>query len=308
MSIVILRKSTIVLKRASQASLRTMHLAGSLVAPDLTARHAARLMSTPFDTGRRHARDADDGGAQHKWIMIDGQRIATYHWGDPATQPCVLLAHGWSSHALRFLPWVRALRDAGHAVIGFDQHGHGRSGKGPNSLVGFIRTLSAIADSHGPFAAVIGHSMGATATMVALADGMVARRVVLVAPVADPGSVTLRFTRMMGMTPGIAPRIQHVLETQWGVSIRQLTAYLRVPALATPALIVHDLADAEVPWEDGESYARHWPGARLVSTSELGHNRIVNDPGTIDAGLRFLRGEVVGERVVSSPNLPFGVA
>jgi len=31
-------------------------------------------------------------------------------------------------------------------------------------------------------------------------------------------------------------------------------------------------------------------------------------PATIDAGLRFLRGESVGERVVSSPNLPFGVA
>jgi len=63
-----------------------------------------------------------------------------------------------------------------------------------------------------------------------------------------------------------------------------------------------------VPWEEGESYARHWPGARLLSTSGLGHSRIVNDAATIDAGLRFLRGEVVGERVTSSPNLPFGVA
>jgi hypothetical protein len=72
--------------------------------------------------------------------------------------------------------------------------------------------------------------------------------------------------------------------------------------------VIHDLDDREVPWEEGESYARHWPSARLLSTEGLGHSRIVNDPATLDAGLRFLRGETVGERVVSSRNLPFGVA
>jgi pimeloyl-ACP methyl ester carboxylesterase len=73
-------------------------------------------------------------------------------------------------------------------------------------------------------------------------------------------------------------------------------------------LIVHDLADREVPWAEGERYARHWPDARLLTTTGLGHHRVVDDAGVIDAGLRFLRGEVVGDRVVSSPNLPFGFA
>ena len=58
----------------------------------------------------------------------------------------------------------------------------------------------------------------------------------------------------------------------------------------------------------GECYARAWHGSRLLSTVGLGHNRIVDDAGVIEAGLRFLRGEAVGERVVSSPNLPYGIA
>ena len=33
-----------------------------------------------------------------------------------------------------------------------------------------------------------------------------------------------------------------------------------------------------------------------------------DDAAVIEASLRFLAGEVVGERVVSSPNLPFGMA
>src|SRR5690606_25377202 len=75
-----------------------------------------------------------------------------------------------------------------------------------------------------------------------------------------------------------------------------------------PALVVHDLCDREVPWEEGERYARFWPGARLLSTHGLGHNRIVDDPAVIGTALAFLRGDTVGERVVSTTALPYGIA
>jgi hypothetical protein len=35
---------------------------------------------------------------------------------------------------------------------------------------------------------------------------------------------------------------------------------------------------------------------------------IADDHGVIAAASRFVRGETVGERVVSSPNLPYGFA
>jgi pimeloyl-ACP methyl ester carboxylesterase len=292
----------------SLAMLRTVNRFGGQFAPDATARRAARLLCTPFASGRLRARDADDGGALRSDIEIGARRVAVYRWGDAQAQPRVLLAHGWSSYALRFLPWVRALRAAGYAVVAFDQPGHGRSDAGRCTMACFARTLRGVAHRLGPFEAVVGHSMGGAATMLALADGAQAKRVVLVAPAADPDAATRRFARKVGLVGGIVPRIQRHLEVQTGVTVHDLTAHVRAPSLAVPALIIHDLADAEVPWEEGESYARHWPGARLLSTSGLGHSRIVNDAATIDAGLRFLRGEVVGERVPSSPNLPFGIA
>lgn len=301
-------KSTSVLNTMSLAMLRAANRLGGQLAPDATARRAARLLCTPFADGRERARAADEGGARREDLKIGGRRVAAYHWGDTTAQPRVLLAHGWSSYALRFLPWVRALRDAGYAVIGFDQPGHGFSDAGRCTLACFARTLRGVADRFGPLDAIVGHSMGGTATMLALADGSVARRAVLIAPAADPDATTARFARRVGLVGGIVPRIQRCLEVQTGVSVRELTAHLRVRSLSVPALVIHDLADTEVPWEEGESYARHWPGARLLSTTGLGHSRIVNDPASIDAGLRFLRGEAVGERVVSSPNLPFGVA
>lgn len=308
MSTVISTKSTIVRKSVALALLRSTNLVGAQLAPDATARRAARLLCTPFAAGRQRARAAGDGGAVRDGIEADGRRVAVYHWGDAATQPRVLLAHGWSSYALRFLPWVQALRAAGYAVVAFDQPGHGRSDAGSCTLVCFARTLRALADRHGPFEAMVGHSMGGAAVMLALADGAVARRAILIAPAADAGDAIARFTRRIGLVGGMLPRIHRLLEARTGVAMRELAAHVRAPALGVPALVVHDLADPEVPWEEGESYARHWPGARLLSTAGLGHSRIVNDPATIDAGLRFLRGETVGARVVSSPNLPYGVA
>ena len=308
MPIAIGRNSTTVRNVLSLAMLRAANRIGGQFAPDATARRAARLLCTPFAAGRVRARDASDGGAVRGHLVIDGRRVATYQWGDLQSQPRVLLAHGWSSYALRFLPWVRALRDAGYAVITFDQPGHGNSDAGRCTLACFARTLQRVADRYGPFDAIVAHSMGGTAAMLAMADGAEAKRAVLIAPAADPDAATTRFARQVGLVDGIVPRIQRHLEAQTGVGVRDLAAHVRVPALAVPALIVHDLADSEVPWEEGESYARHWPGARLISTEGLGHNRIVNDPATIEAGLRFLRGETVGELVPSSPNLPFGIA
>lgn len=308
MRVAVKPNSTTVLKKMTLVMLRASNRIGGQFAPDATARHAARLLCTPFASGRLRARAAENGGAMRDDIEVDGRRVALYRWGDVQAQPRVLLAHGWSSYALRFLPWVHALRDAGYAVIAFDQPGHGFSEEGRCTMACFARTLHRVAGRFGPLEAIIGHSMGGAAAMLALAEGAVAKRAVLIAPAADPDAATTRFARKVGLVSGIVPRIQRHLEMHTGVTVRDLTAHLRAPSLAMPALIIHDLADTEVPWEEGEIYARHWPDARLLSTSGLGHSRIVNDRATIDAGLRFLRGEAVGERVVSSRNLPFGIA
>ena len=97
-------------------------------------------------------------------------------------------------------------------------------------------------------------------------------------------------------------------ERRIGIGFVEFQAHCNAPRIARPALIVHDLDDREVPWAEGERYARYWADSRLLSTQGLGHNRIADDDGVIASAMRFLRGESVGERVVSSANLPFGFA
>jgi pimeloyl-ACP methyl ester carboxylesterase len=290
------------------AAIRAGFTIGGTFAPKATARRAARWFGTPSAAARARSMTVDDAGAEHGHVDVGNERIATYAWGDPSTQPIVLLAHGWSSYGLRFVPWVRPLRAAGCAVVAFDQVGHGRSSGATSNLPQFVRHLRAVALHFGNPTAVIGHSMGGAATAIALSEGLPAERALLIAPAADLAAALTRFTRLVGVPSFLQRRVSRAVEDAADVRFANILMHPQVPRISQPALIVHDIDDADVPWEEGERYARYWPAARLLSTEGLGHHRILVDAGVMAAGLRFLSGDTVGERIVSSPNLPYGVA
>lgn len=306
-------KSTIVRSKKSSGISTTKRLLmrlrlelASLLAPRATARYAADLFTTPLPGSRERATQSPLFGAQRDQIEVDGEQIALYHWGNTATQPIVLFSHGWSSFGLRVSSWLDALREAGFAVVAFDQVAHGLSSGRHATLPDFGRITTAVARHLGKVDTLIGHSLGGTASALALAEGIGVRRAVLIAPAADARAATERFANMLGLSERVrAPMREYIIRAA-GVPFEQLAVQNSVPHLSTPALIVHDLEDQEVPWEEGERYARYWPQARLLSTQGLGHHRIVSDPSVIEASLRFIRGETVGVRVVSSPNLPYG--
>ncbi|HUA82095.1 MAG TPA: alpha/beta hydrolase [Dyella sp.] len=290
-------------------AVRLGFVVGGRLAPTHTVDRAARLFATPFASSRSRARAAQpDSEMQRGQLTINGERIATYVWGDPATQPYALLVHGWSSFGLRFLPWVAKLRELGFAVVSFDQPGHGESTGKLCTLPDFIATIRAIGNHFGHAALAIGHSMGGAALALAQDEHWRANRLVLIAPAADIEAAAYRFMRFVRLGPHLREPFLSWYANRTGVHARELQVHRHVPSLGQPGLVVHDLDDHEVPWEEGERYARYWPGSRLLTTQGLGHHRILDAAQVIDATLAFVRGENVGDRIVASPNLPFGLA
>lgn len=308
MATVSTQKSTTVRSNPVPWSIRAAVSLGSMFAPQHTAERALDLFTTPMSSSRTRAAKAELGGARMQRIKVAGEAIAIYAWGEVGEQPTVLLSHGWSSFGLRFLPWVQMLRAEGYAVLAFDQPGHGRNSPAKITLPGFADTVLAVGQHFGPFAAAIGHSLGGAAIALALRDGLRADRAVLIAPAADGAAASRRFARAIALPEDLRAAMQKRLERQTGREMEALAIHRVAPHLAQPALIVHDLADADVPWEEGERYARFWPDARLMSVQGLGHHKIVNDELVIAAGRDFLRGGVVGERVVSTQALVYGYA
>ena len=289
--------------------MRAAFALGGPLSPRQTVECAARLFATPDDSGRSRASAvlADDE-MQRCEITAGQQTIATYVWGEPTREPYALLVHGWSSFGLRFLPWVSRLREAGLAVVTFDQPGHGCSTGELCTLPDFINTIHAIGRRYGVAALAVGHSLGGAALTLAQGESWHAERVVVIAPPADISAQAERFMRHMRLGEHLRERFFGWYERTTGVSVRDLEVRLHLPALGLPCLIVHDLGDREVPWGDGELYARHWHNARLLTTQGLGHHRVLDARDVIEAVLAFVRGELRGERIVGSPNLPYGLA
>src|SRR5690606_27536506 len=259
------------------ALLRASFRAGAWLRPQRTLERAGRLFSTPLPNTRTRAERAPVGGAIEDRFEVGGRSIHAYAWGDPASQPYVLFAHGWSSHGTRFLPWLTPLREAGYAVVTFDQPAHGRSDGPHSNLPELVDTLLAVAARHGPAAPVVGHSLGGAAVAIAMARGLDAGRAVLISPAADPVAAARRFARLVGLPMRLCRRMVAMFEAMIGMSFDELQAQHNAPRIGRPALVVHDLLDREVPWEEGERYARFWHRSRLLSTRGLGHNRIVDD-------------------------------
>ena len=289
--------------------LRAGFALGGHLAPRRTVDRAARLFATPSSTSRSRARAAQaDDGMQRRELEVNNQTIATYVWGDPTQQPYALLVHGWSSFGLRFLPWVNHLREAGFAVVTFDQPGHGHSTGELCTLPDFVKTIHAIGGLYGKAALAIGHSLGGAAVTLAQGEHWHAERIVAIAPPSNMESAVERFMRFVRLGPHLRDQLIGWHEQATGVNVRDLDVRRHLPALGQPCLIVHDLDDFEVPWGEGELYARHWHNASLLTTQGLGHHKILDAPEVIDAVLAFTRGERVGNRIVASPNIEFGLA
>lgn len=116
------------------------------------------------------------------FLGADGARIAGFHW--PAvgrTRGVLQVSHGMGEHALRYLPKLQKLREAGIAIYANDHRGHGKTANsaealgdfgsgGFSAIVNDMALLSALARRENPGAKLIllGHSLGSFALQIYL--------------------------------------------------------------------------------------------------------------------------------------------
>jgi pimeloyl-ACP methyl ester carboxylesterase len=269
------------------------------IAPSAGARWAETLWFTvPRARGPR-ARQATGG---HPFqVRVDGHTVAGEIWGgrsdgargqnDPAA---VYLVHGWGGWRWQLDPFVGPLVDAGFRVVALDAPSHGGSGPGPegpgrSNILEFADALAAVVAAHGPARAVVAHSLGSTATAFALSQGLPVDRLVFVSPMADPLPYTRAFAARLGFRERIRARLVARVERRIGMPMSAFDVPAMAHRVATPPLLlVHDRLDAETGWADSAAIARSWPGARLITTTGLGHRRILRDPAVVAEATAFV--------------------
>lgn len=214
-----------------------------------------------------------------------GVRIVATTIGDG---PLVMLLHGWGGSASDMIPLASAFARAGHRSVVFDMPGHGRSPGRESSLVEFMRAMSAVSGALGVPDIIVGHSFGGSAAVFGITElGLPVRTAVLVSPAPGPAYYVERFSRTIGLPPERAVGMMRRVVERVGRSVESLDALVAARAAAVPAIIFHDPADREVPYEFAVHMADAWTGSLLVPAPTLGHKRILRDPATITAAVDF---------------------
>lgn len=212
--------------------------------------------------------------------------VACYEW--PGDGPTVLLAHGWGGCAAQFAGWIKPLSQAGYRILSYDAPAHGASEGTLASAPANAGTLKALAEWHGgPIHGIIGHSLGAIATTLALAAGVQTERVIFLAPICYVYDGLKNHGLREGLSEDEADALVTYFETEFSSDLSLLSALQRV---ATPPALTlfHDRADESVPFAEAETIAAHWPGAKLIEVPRVGHTRILLSRGVIQQALSAL--------------------
>lgn len=283
------KNSTIVRNQISLWGLVRAYFAiVSRLLPDLARRQAEHLFTLPPRYAGRRTHPVD---ARRETVDSAHHSLAVWQAG-PAWAPAVLLVHGWGGRGAQMGAFVTPLLAAGKRVVWFDQPGHGENRRGEVALPDFVNAVQALAGTHGPFCAAIGHSLGAAALGIALRRGIQLGRVVFISSPSSINEHAHNFAHLLGITPRVREAMRRRLERRYGVPFAEIDRIEEFERLHVPALFVHDSGDAAVPFEHAVRLSGRMPGARLITTHGLGHYRVLRDHAVIEAVVDFVSGSV----------------
>lgn len=272
------RKSTTVRIAGLQAALLRAYFATlARAAPRMAERHAALLFCRPRRL-RHHDVPSVPAEARTQIVASASKRIASWTWG---AGPRVLLAHGWEGRARDMVPIASALVQRGRSVTVFDMPAHGRSDGRTTTLPEMARAVSAVARATGTPDAVVGHSLGAAAAVLALRDGLDASAAALLAPVAEPWLFVRRLADLLAFSEARYEGLVAQIQERAGIAIHAIDGATAARSLTARALILHDPSDRQVPFAHGEALANAWRGATLHELQGLGHRRLLYDAQSI---------------------------
>lgn len=249
----------------------------------LVNRMAFRPSRLPMPIRYEHLLDNTNSYTQ---LQHGSRTIPVYSWGQG---PVILGVHGWAGAGIQFGAWIEPLLEAGYRVVLFDAPAHGRAQGESTDLFEMAEVITRVAASVGRVHGVLAHSIGCIAVARAIADGLQASYLAMLAPPASLSTVMQNLGRQLGLSPEVLSVHLQLMEAQFGPSVwDQLNLEGLSQSLTQRGLIVIDDDDTSISPEESQRVAKHWDKADVLRTSGLGHNRLLWSPMVVDTVLRDL--------------------
>lgn len=184
--------------------------------------------------------------------------------------------------------FAEPLVEKGYRVIALDGPAHGGS-EGERTNVGdYAKFLIRAQKELGPFKAVIAHSFGAGCSVLGASWGLKVEKLVLVAGPSRYEVVVDDYLKFISISPSAQKYFLKSLAQKVGLTAKELNVGNIGSKLQIPALIVHDKEDKEVGYTAALEIKEAWPHAHLLTTTNLGHRRILKDPKVTQQVAEFI--------------------
>lgn len=223
-----------------------------------------------------------------------GEDISAIRWRsapEQANHKQILLVHGWESRATHMYGFVDGLLALGYNVVALDMPGHGRSpGKSSNAHL-FAQTVSLAEQVLGEFSVIIGHSMGASATSIAVGNGVSPEKMILISGPSSIENSIRHSTRMFGFNRRTTDHFISKISQYVGVPFQQLDATNLLKECHIPTLLIHDESDIEVLHSESKRLEGVLKNAHLMTTQGFGHRKILKAQPVLQAIADFVSNE-----------------
>jgi len=227
--------------------------------------------------------DADDRRIETEFGAVQAWRVGE--------GPAVLMVHGWEDDHALWSPLADEFAQIGRAVVAFDLPGHGFSEAEEASWFSASAAIARIAAELGPLEAIVAHSFGCIASVMALSQGLEIGRIVLIAsPMPSLEGRGRRYADGVEFSEAAFARAAQLYEARTGRPYGGLDLEATARTMKAQALIVHSLDDEQCPPEGSQRLADAWPGAELAITDGLGHRLVAQDEAVMARVVDFIEG------------------
>lgn len=229
--------------------------------------------------------------AKKETFNFGQETIQTYIWHGNETN--IFLIHGWESNSSRWKKILPFLKKSGSTIIAIDGPAQGLSSGIEFIIPKYAEVIDLVSKKYPPNY-LIGHSMGGQTSLYyqhRFKNPSVQKIVSLGAP-CDFIISLKNYTDLIGLNSKMINALKSRYNSLLGYDISLFSSKEFVKNFSAKGLIVHDVEDKVVLFEEGKKIASSWKNAQFIETSGLGHK--LHDDGLYDKIADFLMEEGSG--------------
>ena len=208
---------------------------------------------------------------QTETLQYGKHHFQSYTWKGNDT--IILLVHGWESNASRWENILPYLKKSGCTIIAIDGPAHGLSSGKEFNVPKYAEFIDVAVQKFKP-QYLIGHSIGGNACLYyqyKYQNTAIQKMVILGAP-SDFKIILHNYIAMLSLNYKISKTLENHYLNHFKLKLEHFSGQLFASEISIKGLIVHDINDTVVLFEEGKKIASSWENSRFIETTGLGHS------------------------------------